>query len=197
MAKARNSRKKANSKLVTFLLLIIVLIFVAWFSFFYTPMMANIYLTSQEIKTKENDVNFLTAKLQKQNQMLVDIETLKRINPAVPAYDNYKQIATILGVILYQSNDYTLNFSTPQATQNTVAPTVNTYRRNVSINYQASSYKVAKQILEEIKDIPFRLQIASVDMSAMSSSGENVTNSLQYTPVNVSITLTFFENGYN
>lgn len=198
-----SSRKKANSKVVLILFLVIILILVGWYYLFYTPTIENTELLQRDAISKQSDIDLLNIRVAKQTQMLNDIEYLKTVNPAVPAYDNYKQLATVINVIIAQTSKFQLQFSEPQMAQNDQVPSVNTARRNLAVSFEADSYEIAKEIIADIQDIPFRLQISSTTISIMTSNifrneeEEQYIPSLGYTPVKVSLALTFFENQYS
>lgn len=202
-----SSRKKTNGKVVLILFFLILIILLAWYYLFYDPTLANIEVLKIDIETKQSEVDLLKTQLAKQNQMLNDIEYLKTINPAVPAYDNYKQIATVLNVILAQSNLFNVGFTPPSISSTVTAPGVNTARRVLSVSFEADTYQLAKDIIEDIKDIPFRLQISNVNISMAVSNiyvpaseeggEEELITSLGNAPVSASFKITFFENKYS
>lgn len=203
-----SSRKKADSKVILILFLVIIAILVAWYYLFYTPTQVSIENLKLDIESKESEVELLNTQFIKQTQMLRDIDYLRTVNPAVPAFDNYKQIATVIDVILAQSSSFNITFQTPQKSSAATAPGVTTSRRMLNISFEAQTYQTAKDIIADIKDIPFRLQISNVNISMITSniyvpviedeeSEEYVDpNSLGNSPVQTILSVTFFENNY-
>lgn len=199
-----SSRKKANSKVVLILLLLIIVILVGWYYLFYTPTTEHIEILKYDIESKQSEVDALNLQVAKQTKMLQDIDYLKTVNPAVPAYDNFKQIATVIDVILAQSSLFNVSFSQPQIAKDQSAPGVNTARRMLSVSFEAPTYQVAKDIIADIQDVPFRLQISNVSIGMVTSNIfnpddlENETpHSLGDSPVRASLSITFFENKYS
>lgn len=196
-----SARKKANTSVVLILFLTIVVIIYLWYSQFYTPTMANIEIVKVDIETKQSQIDLLNIRLAKQTKMLQDIEYLKTVNPAVPAYNNFKSLATILDIILAQTDQFSVQYQDPKMTKNANVANVNTARRIFSVNFNASTYDVAKNVINNIQDIPFRLQITSTSIAMTSSNvyhaeGEEYVDRLGNSPVRVSLSITFFENEY-
>lgn len=198
-----STRKKANSKVVLTLMLVIILILVAWYFLFYTPTKENIAKLGIDVGVKQGDVDVLNIQVAKQTRMLKDIDYLKTINPAVPAHDNYKQLATILDVILAQVTDFTVDFADPKLTDSGVKG-VKTARRVLSVSYSAPTYSRAKDVIADIQDIPFRLQISNLNIAMQGTNIFNpedpdaeIIHSLGDSPVSVNMSITFFENDYS
>lgn len=195
-----SSRKKSNSKVVLILFLTIIVIIFLWYQYFYTPTTKNIETLKVDIETTQGQLDLLNIKLAKQNQMLQDIEYLKTINTAVPAYNNYKALATVLDVILAQVTDFTVAFQEPTMTKSANVSNVNTARRIINISFEAETYDIAKKLIADIHDVPFRLQVSSTSIAMTGSNvyhaEEDFENKLGNSPVKVSITVTFFENEY-
>lgn len=196
-----NARKKANTNVILILFLTIVVIIYLWYSQFYTPTIANIETLKIDIETKQGQIDLLNIRVAKQNQMLEEIEQLKTINPAVPAYNNFKSLATVVDIILSQVIDFSIQYSDPKMTPNSNVVNVNTARRIFTINFDAATYDIAKDVIQKIQDIPFRLQINSTSIAMTSSNvyhveGDDYVDKLGDSPVKVSLNITFFENEY-
>lgn len=203
---AGGARSKTNGKVVLILMCVIIVILLGWYYLFYTPKTLNISNLVLDIETKQNEVDLLDIQVIKQTIMLQEIEHLKTINPAVPAYDNYKSLATVLDVILAQVNGFDVTFADPVFTDSS-APGVKTARRNLIITYQAPTYEAAKEVIANIQDVPFRLQISDLNIAMKRKASqvysieavvEEITNdSLGDSPVDVTLSVTFFENQYS
>lgn len=196
-----SSRKKANNKIIGILFLTIIIIIYLWYSQFYTPTLNNIEVLKIDIETTQSQIDLLNIRLAKQNKMLSDIDYLKTVNPAVPAFNNFKSAATILDVILSQSNEFEVKYQDPKMTANESVASVNTARRTVTVDFNAATYDIAKNILDDIHDIPFRLQVNATSIAMTTSNvyhaeDEEYADKLGDSPVKVSLNITFFENEY-
>ena len=96
---------------------------------------------------------------------------------SIADYDNLQPVMFELNSILASTADYSLSFSTVDASQAIV-------RRSISMSFTTGSYESAKAVLQQLHDSAFRCMLDSVNISI--GQGERDT-------VLVSGSIVFFE----
>ena len=95
---------------------------------------------------------------------------------SIADYDNLQPVMFELNSILASTQDYSLSFSTVDASQTIV-------RRSISIAFTTDSYASAKAVLQQLHDSAYRCMLDSVSLNLGDAQG----------PVTVSGTIVFFE----
>ena len=112
----------------------------------------------------------------------------------VSTYDNFKAEANALNAIFAQADSFNFNFSRPVADGDAV-------RREIAISFTASNYVVARNILQQIHDCPYRTLISDVNINAVREEKSNVVyaeNPSIYTDaIQGSLRVTFYETLYD
>ncbi len=112
----------------------------------------------------------------------------------VSTYDNFKAEANALNAIFAQADSFNFNFSRPVADGDAV-------RRDIVISFTASNYVVARNILQQIHDCPYRTLISDVNINAVREENRNVVyaeNPSIYTDaIQGSLRVTFYETLYD
>ena len=96
---------------------------------------------------------------------------------SIADYDNLQPVMFELNSILASTQDYSLSFSTVDASQTIV-------RRSISIAFTTDSYASAKAVLQQLHDSSYRCMLYSVSLNL----GRDAQG-----PVTVSGTIVFFE----
>ena len=96
---------------------------------------------------------------------------------SIADYDNLKPVMFELNSILASTQDYSLSFSTVDASQAIV-------RRSISMSFTTGTYESAKAVLQQLHDSAFRCMLDSVNVSV--GQGEQDA-------VSVSGNIVFFE----
>lgn len=130
----------------------------------------------------------LTSKYQLQEQMaehLASVATEETI--MTPDYDNLQLLMNSLHQMLLPTTSYELRFgaSIPDEKDKTV------FRREVDLQFTASSYEKATEIITEIEQCPYRCQLIEVKIFPESSTRKNVA--VTDGAVEVSVAAVFFE----
>ena len=109
----------------------------------------------------------------------------------VESYDNIKKEIIALNDILADAESFSLSYGDPTV-QDSSSSSV---RRVISISFVASSYKSARQIINELHDCPYRCLITDISMSI--ANGQDEDGTFSSSMVAVQLNVTFFETLYN
>ena len=96
---------------------------------------------------------------------------------SIADYDNLQPVMFELNSILASTQDYSLSFSTVDASQTIV-------RRSISLSFTTGTYESAKAVLQQLHDSAFRCMLDSVNVNV----GQGERNA-----VSVNGTIVFFE----
>ncbi len=184
----REFKRSENIAIVVLTVLLLVLLY---YQFVYRGMES----AKQQYDTAEVDSEILMeqTKAAKIARMQEEIAQEKgEGSGVVETYDNLKAEINELNDIFSEADTFSFGFD--QATGNGDA-----VRRNINAVFTASSYELAKKMLENLHDSRYRCLIRDVSVATAqnnSSSGEDGPN-LNKGPVAVSFTVTFYETLYN
>lgn len=141
----------------------------------------------------ETELTAYQARLASMQSMEKEIESGKNAADGIVAtYNNQKQEIIALNNIFADADTFDLSFETPQAVDGD-----NTVRRNISANFTAGSYAKAKEMLTALYHCEYRCLIRDISISPTGSSGNGQDANLNNGPVQVSLTVTFYETLYN
>lgn len=163
-----------------------------------------IYCDIQDKKAKydttdiDNEVMIEQSKLMKINSMEAEIAANTDSSEQdastgyVETYDNLKAEINLLNDIFADAATFNLSFEQATAVDDAV-------RRNISVTFTASSYKVAKEIITKLHDAKYRCLIRNISINSQGGqNAEGIQNELDLNngPVSVSLTVEFFETLY-
>ena len=144
------------------LLLVILLILGAYMVYqyvFYMPTKAKIDYYKQEATTLDDQIIVSEAKIIKLARMEKELEEIKAGDASklkvLPQYDNSRNVMNSLSSILENAVQYEVSFSGVSEADGIV-------RRDITLNYACNAYDVAKAILVQINDGPYRCLVKDV-----------------------------------
>lgn len=161
-------------------LLGIILLISGYMLLFYMPQTAERDRCIGETETCRMETEAARLRLEEKRRMERELEELfaAEVPPlSIPDYDNLQPVMFELNSILASTEDYSLSFSTVDASQSIV-------RRSISMSFTTGSYEAAKAVLQQLHDSAFRCMLDSVNVS-IGQSNESA--------VSVSGNIVFFE----
>ena len=170
---------------VMLVFLVVLLVGVAYYMGFYTPLQEELASISSQSSQIDSEITTSMAKVNSMDAMQAELdEILSR--PAdeiteIAPYDNKEVVLTQLYGILGQAEDYSLNFTDPNVEAD------GTVRRNISMSFSCANYTAAKAIIKDLTDSQWRCLVSNLSIVANN-------NDLMNSPVTVSATITFFEH---
>ena len=87
---------------------------------------------------------------------------------SIPDYDNLQPVMFELNSILASTEDYSLSFSTVDASQPIV-------RRSISMSFTTGTYESAKAVLQRLHDSAYRCMLDGVNVSLGQREGDSVS----------------------
>ncbi len=153
-------------------LLGVVLVVSAYVMLFYMPMKSereSCLAQAEECRTQTEAARLRVEEKRRMERELEELFAGDAQPLGVPDYDNLKAVMFELNSILAASQDYSLTFSTVDASQTIV-------RRNISISFTCAGYDAAKAILQQLHDSAFRCMLDSVSLSMDNEQGDVSVN---------------------
>lgn len=161
-------------------LLGVILLISGYMLLFYIPQTTERDRCIAETETCQIEIEAARLRLDEKRRMERELEELFAAETpplSIADYDNLKPVMFELNSILASTQDYSLSFSTVDASKTIV-------RRSISIAFTTDSYASAKAVLQQLHDSAYRCMLDSVNL--------NLGRDAQ-SPVTVSGTIVFFE----
>lgn len=161
-------------------LLGMILVVSAYMMLFYMPQTAERDRCLQEAETCRTEIEAARLQVEEKQRMERELEALFSSGTppmSIADYDNLQPVMFELNSILASTEDYSLSFSTVDASQTIV-------RRSISLAFTTGTYESAKAVLQQLHDSAFRCMLDNVTISI--NRGERNT-------VSVSGNIVFFE----
>lgn len=159
-------------------ILILLLVFAAYYYLFYIPMKEDTEVYKQEYVSLDETLIIAEAKTTKMAKMKAELEAIKQgtteIIKPLPAYDNRQNLMSQLSNILAKTKNYSITFGGVSGDGTTIS-------RDITLNYSCGSYEEAKGILLEIYNGEYPCVFGTLHLSNEGST--------------VSIQITYFEYG--
>lgn len=184
-------RNLKKSEEIILLILAAVLIGLFYYQFVYKGVIQA--RMDYDTSVLETELTAYQARLASMKQMEEEIDSGKNAADGIVAtYNNQKQEIIALNNIFADADTFDFNFETPTAVDGD-----NTVRRNISANFTAASYAKAKEMLAALYHCEYRCLIRDITISPTGNSGNGQDANLSSGPVQVSLTVTFYETLYN
>ena len=161
-------------------LLGVLLLVSGYMLLFYMPQTAQRDRCLQEAADRRVEIEAAQLRLEEKRRMEQELEALFSSGTpplSIADYDNLQPVMFELNAILAATEDYSLSFSTVDASQPIV-------RRSISMSFTTGSYASAKAVLQQLHDSAFRCMLDSVTITL--GQGERDA-------VSVSGSIVFFE----
>lgn len=176
--------KISTRELIMLVLLMVLIIGVAYYMGFYTPLQQELADLESQSAAVDAQVNAATAKIASMDTMQRELDEIfarpaDEITEIAP-YDNKEVVLSQLNGILQRSENYNLSFADPTIQADGIV------RRNVSMTFSCPDYDSAKSIIQELNDCQWRCLVSNLSISG---GGDIMSGSVQ-----VSATITFFES---
>lgn len=168
---------------VLLLILTVLLLFTGYMKLFSAPLNARLEAARDRLADAESTLTVEQAKLSQKEQMEAQLDKLKQSGSAqtaeIPDYNNIDQVMIRLGAILGAAKSYGLTFSDLQYADSLVI-------RPIKMTFTAGNYTAARKILTNLDQCGYRCTLSDLTVA---SDGQDVSAD----PVNVSLTVTFYE----
>ena len=161
-------------------LLGVLLLVSGYMLLFYMPQTAERDRCLGEAASCRTEIEAAQLRLEEKRRMERELEALFSAGEpprSIADYDNLQPVMFELNSILASTQDYSLSFSTVDASQAIV-------RRSISMSFTTGTYESAKAVLQQLHDSAFRCMLDSVNVSV--GQGERDA-------VSVSGNIVFFE----
>ena len=167
-------------------LLGVILLISGYMLLFYIPQTIERDRCLSETESIKLETEAAQIRLEEKRRMERELEELFSAETpplSIADYDNLQPVMFELNSILAGTDDYTLSFSTVDASQTIV-------RRSISMTFTTGSYESAKAVLQQLHDSAYRCMLDSVSASigqegnlgAVSVSGSIVFFEYQASP---------------
>lgn len=178
-------------------LLGIILLIGGYILLYYNPTTTERDRCISETEACRQQIEAAQVRLEDKRRMERELDELFAVNPdplSIPDYDNIKPVMFELNTILARTLNYTLSFSTVDATQTII-------RRQISMSFTTGTYESAKEVLQQLHDSEYRCMLDGVSIDLGTHWNRGFWNSLwdEYWEedyngtVSVSGTIVFFE----
>ena len=161
-------------------LLGVLLLVSGYMLLFYMPQTAERDRCLGEAASCRTEIEAAQLRLEEKRRMERELEALFSAGEpprSIADYDNLQPVMFELNSILASTQDYSLSFSTVDASQAIV-------RRSISMSFTTGTYESAKAVLQQLHDSAFRCMLDSVNVNV----GQGERNA-----VSVNGTIVFFE----
>ena len=160
----------------------VLVLFCVYYFVFLVPTTEKIASYKEDTLLLEDQIILADAKVVKMQQMEDELEEILANGQGdlkeLPAYDNSYYVMNSLSGILEKSVQYNISFSNVETEGNTV-------RRNITLDYDCSSYNNAKTILENIYHGDYRCVFKDLYITCNEKDGAE--------SYHVSVDVTYFE----
>ncbi len=189
------SRQFTRREQVLLVILALLFLFAVYFLAVHLPVTEALEQARTEQETISADLMVLEAKQQRMDQMQQELDAiLAQPNVAeIPDYDNLQQVMDFLNTVLGTTGEYSLSFQGLQQSEDSAI-----LRREMQMTYVSPSYGAALEVMEQLQNCPFRCQLGGLTMTPSTQDGQSrdMDAALTDGPVQVSLTVTFFENAH-
>ena len=162
---------------VLLVVLVILVVFCAYYFLFYTPVSSTFASVNQQNDTLDTQIADADAKIARMKEMNAELEKMKASGLSLkelPAYDNRSNVMSSLSTILADVSQYNVSFSTVNEASGTI-------RRNISLSYSCRNREASYNILQRINDGPYPCLIKNCTVSGGTGS------------CSINVELTYFE----
>ena len=151
-------------------LLGVILLASGYMLLFYMPLTAERDRCLGEAESCRAEIEAAQLRLEEKRRMERELEDLFSAGEpprSIADYDNLQPVMFELNSILASTQDYSLSFSTVDASQAIV-------RRSISMSFTTGTYESAKAVLQQLHDSAFRCMLDSVNVSVGQGAGRRV-----------------------
>ncbi len=183
------TRQFTRREQVLLVILALVSLFAVYFLVVHLPVTEALERAQAEKEAISTNMMVLEAKQKRMDQMQKELDAiLAQPNVAeIPDYDNLQQVIDFLDTVLSTTGEYSLSFRGLQRAEDT-----GILRREIQMTFVSASYYEARDVLEQLQNCPFRCQLSAMGITL--ASGQAPDTALTDGAVQVSLTVTFFEN---
>ena len=186
------SKQFTRREKVLLVILALLLLFAFYFLGVHRPVTTSLVRIQEESETVATELTVLEAKEQRMIQMQQELdEILSQPNVAeIPTYDNLQQVMDFLNTVLSSASEYSLSFQSLQQPESG-----SILRRSMQMTFISPSYDGARSMIGQLQNCPYRCQLSDFSMTPASVDGQSQdAAALLDGPVQVSVTVTFYEN---
>lgn len=182
------NREMTKREKVLLLILAVILLGLVYNLLVFQPVKTSLASAADQSQELQDEIQTEAARGAHLAQMRDKLQELKKNETAgeisIPEYDNIQDLVTELNRVLAAASDYDLNFTPPKTDDKGLV------RRVIGMTFTCGRYADARSILSELYSCRYRCQIG--DLQLKSENSESVSD-LSSGPVQVSLTVTFYE----
>jgi len=148
----------------------------AYIMLFYMPQTSERDRCLGEAESCRAEIEAAQLRVEEKRRMERELEYLfsGEVPPlGIADYDNLQPVMFELNAILAPTQDYTLSFSTVDASQPIV-------RRSIALSFTADSYAAAKTVLQRLHGSAYRCMLDSLSLSMGQGGGVAVTGTIVF-----------------
>ena len=174
---------------ILLLILAILALLAAYYFAVHRPVTETIEKCAIESDELNTEITILSAKKQKKDDMLLELEQIKASGDTavVPDYDNLDRIVAFLNNVLSNTENYSLSVSGVVKAEDSSG----IVRRSMVLKFTCPDYNSAKEAINKLQNSSFCCRLGAMTFSR---SGEQSSRSILEGPVAVTINITFFEH---
>ena len=178
--KKRNLTKREK---VLLIILAALLLGFCYFKLIHEPVRDAILDAAERQSVAETETMLELGRYQQMRKLEAELEALAAEGGEdqyeLPAYDNLQSVMIQLNAILSVSREYSLTFGDLHVSESGLVS------RPIRMTLTAGSYETARSIINNLSQCPYRCRISDISVSAY--------DSVAYEPVELSLTVTFYE----
>lgn len=192
MEQMKKSFSRTNAILLAVLAL--VLVGLAYYFLVFQPSNLRIEELRQEQLNTQTQIDTLILKAQIVEKMRQELPSLKETNQPIPDYDNLKPVMAYLNSIMMASQQFEISFEIEDKANNAEGvPDTGIVRRLVTVNFICASYQDAKNIIENLHNVPYRSQVNQVTLTSKTGGEEISSGDINIDVLQGSVSIVFFE----
>ncbi len=172
------SREFTTREKILIVIFALLVIGLCYYKLLLVPINDSIEQYQIDTETEQSEIVQNEVTLKQMKNMQKELEEIKSSGDAkpMPQYDNSEAVLTELNTILSQASDYSLSFGTVEALEET--PYV--MQRPVTLTFNASSYEIARSIMDDLHDSDNVNQISDISIAFNTDNGVSVSLSISY-----------------
>lgn len=186
------SKQFTRREKVLLAILALLLLFALYYLAVHRPVTEALDRIQAESETVSMDLTVLEAKQQRMVAMQKELdEILSQPNVSeIPKYDNLQRVMDFLNTVLSSASEYSLSFQGLQQPQDG-----GILRRAMQMTFISPSYEGAQDMVTQLQNCPYRCQLSDISIAPAAADGQSQDTAAALTdgPVEVSVTVTFFE----
>lgn len=186
----RNGVKKEMNPATKLLIgiIIILAIILAYIFLIFKPTGDRMDEIDSQIESNNQEIAEMEAKLNVLTEKYEEVLRGEELGSEVMPYDNVKSELIFLSNVMDFTDKYNVTFSEPYCAQD------NYVRREARLTFNADTYDIAREVIDEIVDCPYRTLVVDYDITDVRDNREITEGFNGEDPVKVDLRMIFLES---